>query len=101
MDIRLPSPAHVTQGKQAHIATKSQQTETIAKIQRQFNVGDTVYALYFGPRRDRDPGWVPAIVTNRKGTRTFNVRVCPRGPIWRRHIEQLQPIYVSEEDNEP
>ena len=101
IDTLLPSPAHVAQGKQAHMATKSQQTEIIAKIQRQFNVGDTVYALYFGPRRDRDPRWVPAIVTKRKGTRTFNVRVCPRGPIWRRHIEQLQPRYVSEEDNEP
>ena len=36
----------------------------------------------------------------RKGTRTFTVRICPRGPIRRRHIEQLQPRNVSEEDNE-
>ena len=57
--------------------------------------------MYFGPRRDCDPRWVPAIVTKCKGTRTLNVCVCLCGPTWRRHIEQLQPRYVSEEDNKP
>ena len=51
----------------------------------------------FGPRRD--PRWVPALV-KRFGTRSVNVRVVPRGPAWRRHIDQLQRRYVSPDDTE-
>jgi len=58
-------------------------------------------ALYFGPRRDRDPRWMPAIVVKRFGPRSFNVRVVPRGPVWRRHIDHLQRRYVSPDDAEP
>ena len=68
---------------------------------RQFEAGDTVYALYYGPRRDRDPRWVPAVIKKALGTRSFNVKVVPRGPVWRRHLEQLQPRFASEEDEEP
>ena len=35
------------------------------------------------------------------GARSVNVKVVPRGPIWRRHIEQLRPRYGSEEDGDP
>lgn len=101
IDILLPSPAHTAQGKQAKEATKSQAKEAVSKVIHHYNVGDAVYALYFGPRRDKEARWVPAIVTNRKGTRTYNVRVQPRGPTWRRHLEQLQPRHVSAEDAEP
>jgi len=44
---------------------------------------------------------VPAIVVKRFGTRSVNVRVVPRGPVWRRHIDQLQRRYVSQNDTEP
>ena len=101
IDILLPSPAHTAQGKQAKEAAKSQCQETVAKVVSHYNVGDPVYARYFGPRRDQEPRWVPAVVTKQKGTRTVNVRVYPRGPVWRRHIEQLKPRYASEEDTEP
>ena len=101
IDILLPSPAHIAQGKQTRVATKSQQQEMVAKVAHTYNIGDPVYALYFGPRRDKEPRWVPAVITKRKGTRTMNVRVYPRGPTWRRHIEQLQPRYISTEDTEP
>ena len=101
IDTWLPSPAHKAQGKQAEAATKSQKGETVAKVVPAYQVGDPVYALYFGPRRDREARWVPAVITKRKGTRTVNVRVFPRGPTWRRHVEQLQPRYTSEEDAEP
>ena len=104
IDALLPSPAHVAQGKQAKEATKSQQSEcpvSVTKVQRHYNVGDLVYALYYGPRRDKQPRWVPAVIRKRLGSRNFNVKVVPRGPIWRRHLEQLQPRYASEEDNDP
>ena len=70
-------------------------------MNRQFKAGDTVYALYYGPRRDKEPRWVPAVIRKALGTRSFNVKVVPRGPIWRRHLEQLQPRFASEEDDEP
>ena len=101
IDTLLPSPAHTAQGKQAREASKSQEKEKVTRVVNIFKSGDPVYALYFGPRRDKEPRWVPAIVTKCKGTRTFNVRVFPRGPTWRRHLEHLQPRSVSEEDNEP
>jgi hypothetical protein len=91
IDTLLPSPAHAAQGKQAKEATKSQEKERIAKVVPSFECGDPVYARYFGPRASREPRWVPAVVQSRKGTRTFNVRVLPNGPLWRRHLEQLQP----------
>ena len=104
IDSLLPSPAHIAQGKQSKEASKSQMTPDsggVAKVTRQYKAGDPVYALYHGPRRDKHPFWVPAIVKKSLGTRCFNVKVVPHGPVWRRHWEQLQPRYVTDEDNEP
>ena len=100
IDTLLPIPAYIAQGKQAKEATKSQ-TQEVARVVTNYKVGDAVYALYYGPRRDKDPRWVPAVVTKRKGTRTVNVRVWPRGPTWRRHVDQLQPRYPFPDDMEP
>jgi len=98
IDTLLPSPAHMAQGKQTKEGTSSQ---GVAKLTRQYKAGDTVYALYYGPHRDKHPRWVPAVVKKSVGTRCFNVKVVPHGPVWRRHWEQLKPRYASEEDNEP
>ena len=49
----------------------------------------------------KDARWVPAVVTKVFGTRSVNVRVCPRGGTWRRHIEQLCPCYGAQEDADP
>ncbi|KAL5503461.1 hypothetical protein EMCRGX_G010415 [Ephydatia muelleri] len=73
IDVLLPSPAHAAQGKQAKEAT----------------------------RREKDPRWVPAVVTKVYGSRSVSVRVCPRGGTWRRHIEQLHPRYGVQEDADP
>ena len=99
IDTLLPSPAHKAQGIQAREATKSQQK--VAKLENIYSTGTPCYALYCGPRRDKDPRWVPAIVTKVFGTRSVNVRVCPRGPTWRRHIEQLRPRYSQDKDDAP
>jgi hypothetical protein len=71
IDTLLPSPAHAAQGKQTKEASKAHREETVAKVVRTYQVGDPVYALYFGPRRDKEGRWVPAVVTKRKGTRTI------------------------------
>ena len=44
---------------------------------------------------------MPAIVTKVHGSRSVYVRVCPRGPVWRRLIEQLRPRYGVEDDLDP
>ena len=51
------------------------------------------YALYRGPKRDRQSRWVPAVVTKVFGTGTVSAHVVSQGPIWRRHIAQLRPQY--------
>ena len=97
IDTLLPSPAHQAQGQQAREATKSQ---TVRKLDHKFTVGTPCYALYCGPRRNRKPRWVPATVVKVHGARSVNVRVHPKGPIWRRHVEQLHLRYGLEHDSD-
>ena len=72
--------------------------ESRIKVSRPVQSGAPCYTLYHGPRRDKDPEWVPAIVTKVHGSRSVYVRVCPIGPVWHRHIEQLRPRYGVKED---
>ena len=102
IDVLLPSPAHIALVKQAKEATKSQMTkdgDQVEKVATIFKIGTLCYALYFGPRRDKDPKWVPAIGTKVFSFRSVQVRVFPKGVTWRRH--QLRPWYTSQEDTEP
>ena len=103
IDTLLPSPAHIVQGRQAREATKSQAEEISDQqaVHHIFKVGMPCYAMYCGPRRDKDPRWVPAVVTKVFGTRSVNVRVLSKGSTWRRHIEQLRPRYGVHEDADP
>ena len=98
IDVLIPSPAHIAQGKQARAATKSQEQEVPNRVTPIYSVGSPCYC---GPRREKDPRWVPAVVTKRFSTRSVNVRVVPRGGTWRRHIEQLRPRYVDQDDADP
>ena len=100
IDVLIPSPAHQAQGRQCKQAVKAAQ-RLAGRPDQQYKVGMPCYALYCGPRRDKDPRWVPAVVTKVRGTRCVTVRVYPKGPIWRRHVEQLRPRYFSAEDEEP
>ena len=43
---------------------------------------------------------VPAVVTKVFGSRSFNVRVFPKGVIWQRHLEQLRPRHGIQEDDD-
>ena len=100
----VPSIPHLLQGRQSRQASKhsnSEDWEVVSKVEHHYSLGDPCYALYFGPRRDRDPRWVPAIVTKVHGTRSVNVRVIPQGPTWRRHLDQLRPRYGSDQDDDP
>ena len=104
IDTLVPSIPHLLQGKQSRQASKhsnAEDSEVVSKVEHHYSLGDPCYALYFGPRRDRDPRWVPAIVTKVHGTRSVNVRVIPRGPTWRKHLDQLRPRYGSDQDDDP
>ena len=103
IDTLVPSIPHLLQGRQSRQASKhsnAEDSEVVSKVEHNYSLGDPCYALYFGPRRDRDPRWVPAIVTKVHGTRSVNVRVIPRGPTWRRHLDQLRPRYGSDQDDD-
>ena len=102
-DALSPPPPHVAQGKQARDATKDQLQEKshlISKVTYLYSVGAPCYALYYGPKRNKKPRWVPAVVTKVLGSRTVNVHIHPKGPTWRRHIDQLRPYGVVE-DTDP
>ena len=104
IDTLVPSIPHLLQGRQSKQASKhsnAEDSEVVSKVEHHYSLGDPCYALYFGPRRDRDPQWVPAIVTKVHGTRSVNVRVIPRGPTWRRHLDQLRLRYGSDQDDDP
>ena len=79
LDTLIPSPVHKAQEQQAREANKSQM---LSKLQHGYSVGSPCYALHCGPRRDKEPKWIPATVTKMFGSRSMNVRVHPRGPIW-------------------
>ena len=100
IDTLVPSIPHLLQGRQSK-HSNAEDSEVVSKVEHHYSLGDPCYALYFGPRRDRDPRWVPAIVTKVHGTRSVNVRVIPRGPTWRRHLDQLRPRYGSDQDDDP
>ena len=103
IDTLVPSIPHLLQGRQSRQASKhsnAEDSEVVSKVEHHYSLGDPCYALYFGPRRDRDPRWVPAIVTKVHSARSVNVRVIPRGPTWRRHLDQLRPRYGSDQDDD-
>ena len=66
-----------------------------------FKIGSPCYALYCGPKREKEPRWVPATVTKVFSSRSFNVRVSPKEVTWRRHLQQLRSRYSFQEDDDP
>ena len=100
IDILLPSPAHIAQGKQMKCATEKNE-EALQKTDSAYKVGTPCYALYYKSGGNQKPRWVPAVVTKVIGARTVNVRVHPRGPVWRRHVEQLRLRHGAEDDDDP
>ena len=99
IDTLLPSPAHIAQFHQTREVKRTTE-KTVSKI-HSYILGAPCYALYHGPRRNSQPRWVPAIVTKIYRTRSLNVKVVPKGPNSRRHVEQLRPRFLTEEDKDP
>jgi len=99
IDTLLPSTVHDAQSLQSKQAVKSQ--EKMVKKIYTYEIGDPCFALYFGPRQNKHPCWVPAIVVKKRGTRSFHFRMIPKSPVWICHIDQLWPRYATIEEEEP
>ena len=102
LDTIAPSPVHTARGKQVAKASKEQAEESLQTIQKlayKYIVSSPCYAKYYSPRQHKQPRWVPTTLIKVLGTRSVNVRVLPKGPTWRRHVDQLRPRWSSSEDN--
>lgn len=103
IDTFLPSPAHIAQRKHTKGASKSQHDEMVSESDVKksiYNASAPVCAAYYGPRRDEDARWVPAIVVKWHGSHSISMS-SPRGPVWRRHLEHLQPHHMASDAAEP
>jgi hypothetical protein len=100
IDTLLPSPTHLAQDYQVK-QTVNVNSRSSAPQEKRYNLGDAVYACYYGPRRSKEGRWVPAVIVKVHGSRSVDVKVVPKGPTWRRHYDQLRPRYASPEDTEP
>eukprot|EP00731_Ephydatia_muelleri_P034339 Em0055g26a len=89
IDVLLPSPAHAAQGKQAKEATRSQAQEAPNRVAPIYSVGTPCYALYCGPRREKDPRWVPAVVTKVYGS--HSVKDADPGEV---QVSSMEPVLV-------
>ena len=53
--------------------------DKVNKTCHHFNIKDPCCALYFGPRHNQNPRWVPALIVKRQSNCMFHVRVVPKG----------------------
>ena len=51
----------------------------------------------YGPKCNKLPWWVLAVVTKVFDTQMVNDRIVPKGPTWRQHIGQVLPRYSVNE----
>ena len=66
-----------------------------------FDVGKPCYVQRIGPGKDRVPRWIPAVVVQVLGPRHVLIQAVPKGPTWKRHVEQLRPRHGVDEDDDP
>ena len=101
IDIIIPSPAHTAQAQQWKVNRRVNKGKALIDKVFKYQIGTPCYALYCGPSRDRELRWVPAIVKAIHGPRSVYVKVIPKGPVWRRHLDQLRPRYGADQDDDP
>ncbi|GFR94291.1 Pol polyprotein [Elysia marginata] len=97
-------PVHLVlwrQSKAANVSELSSSSSTTTKTLFDYNTGTHVYTACFAPKKNKDQRRVLAIVSKRLGTRHALVRVFPKGPVWKRHVEQLRPWYGADQDADP
>ena len=93
IDVLRPSPSH--------LANEVAGVNTSGRHNSRFAVGSPCYVKYFGPHKDRQPRWVPAIINQILGPRLFMVKSLMQGYSWKRHIDQIRPRFGVEQDSDP
>ena len=78
IDFIIPSPAHIAQAQQCKVNNRINKEKILVDKVLKYEVGAPCYALYCGPRRDREPRWVPAVVKATRGPRSVYVKVIPK-----------------------
>ena len=78
IDTLVPSIPHLLQGRQLGKYSNAEDSEVVSKVEHHYTLGDPCYRA-----------------------QSVNVRVIPRGPTWRRHLDQLRPRYGSDQDDDP
>ena len=63
-------------------------------VNRDFNVGDEVYAKNFRPGDTET--WLPSRVIEKQGPRNFTVELLQDNLVWRRHVDHLCPRHVAD-----
>ena len=104
IDIIKPSPAADAQKLQARELSNEMRRKgyrTVRKIHYNYSVGAACYAKSYWRHKEREARWIPATVIEVLGCRRVRVQVYPTGPIWIRHIHQLQPRFGADEDDDP
>ena len=100
IDVIIPSLAHIAQAQQVQVSSQLNKGKTLIDKVFKYQIGTPCYALYCGPRRDREQRWVPVIVKAVQGQRSVSVKVIPKGPVWRRHLDQSQPRHGADQDDD-
>ncbi|ESO00466.1 hypothetical protein HELRODRAFT_175905 [Helobdella robusta] len=90
--------------------------ENYNKVKCSILISQPCYVKYYGPRRDRQASWVPAIVVRRLdrqarrapaivvrrlSRRHILVKSISHGLLWKRHVEQIRPRYGANQDGDP
>ena len=89
IDTFMPSPANISQRRQR---VKQQETHTPETME--FKIGPPFYARKYS--QNIEEKWVPGLIVEVFGSRSFNVKIVLTGKVWSRHLEQLRPRYTAE-----
>ena len=97
-------PAHIAQAKQAAELLSLHPLLPTAKWSEWLTFSRLVTLVMpftADLRQNKDPCWVPAVVTKVFGPRSVIVRVFHHGATRRHHVEQLQYLHDSLQDSDP
>ena len=98
LDALLPSVPQIAKSLQNR---QNKPTSNKRTSNTNFDVGKPCYVQRIGPGKDRVPRWIPAVVVQVLGPRHVLIQAVPKGPTWKRHVEQLRPRHGVDEDDDP
>ena len=98
LDALLPSVPQIAKSLQNR---QNKPTSNKRTSDTKFVVWEPCYVQRIGPGKDRVPRWIPAVVVQVLVPRHVLIKAVPKGPTWKRHVEQLRPRHGVDEDDNP